>query len=282
MHNQNTNWLIQVLARSFDIIKCVNTYILDNHVDKLIIFSWEQWLALRRADSTRGAKKWGRIHFLDFLAFLADFLALDFLALGFLALADFAFLAFLGFFAFLAFLGFLAFFAFLAFFFLGFLGFLAFFFFGAFLAAAPRRKASRSTSSLGLHKPALGHSLPHVATDERSKLLHVALVVGGDVLLDGCQGRTFAILQSSNGSIDHLCNGWMRHGPLRPRPFGCLLRRFSWWRRHHGRENFTLKTLDSDKIIVGSPNLVMSSRGPEREPPRAIRVTQTWRTKWPV
>ena len=79
-----------------------------------------------------------------------------------------------------------------------------------------------------------------------------------------------------------IVDGWMRHGPLRPRPFGCLLRRFSWWRRHHGRENFTLKTLDSDKIIVGSPNLVMSARGPEREPPRAIRVTQTWRTKWPV
>ena len=140
MHNQNTikKWLIQVLAWSFDIIKCVNIYILNNHVDKLIIFAWEQWLALRRADSTRGAKKWGRIHFLDFLAFLADFLALDFLALGFLALADFAFLAFLGFFTFL---GFLAFFAFLAFFFfLGFLGFLAFFYFGAFLAAAPRRK----------------------------------------------------------------------------------------------------------------------------------------------
>ena len=118
-----------------------------------------------------------------FLAGLAAFLAAGFLAAGFLA-------AFLGVFltAFLA-AGFLAFFGVLGF--LAALGFVAFFSFLG-LGCSPSLKEPAAPVPLTCFRGTLLHTALEETADEWYDAVHVNLVVGGDVLLDGGKRRTLA------------------------------------------------------------------------------------------
>ncbi len=97
-------------------------------------------------------------------------------------------------------------------------------------------EGSRGSSSLDLFQLSVGDGLLQVAADERGQLCHVALVVGGDVFLDGSEGRSLAVLQVLDGGVDHGSDGRVRRRLLGLLRLGrLLLGRSGSSVRHSGR-----------------------------------------------